>query len=74
MIEIYGKPGCPQCDMAKQFCEMKKLDYKYLSMGIDYTREELLESFPGARMVPQIKINNTAIGGFTELKKYIVNE
>ena len=23
MIEIYGKPQCPYCDMAKNLCEQK---------------------------------------------------
>lgn len=71
MIEIYGKPMCPFCDKAKAFCEMNKLKYKYFSLGTDYTKEELLEQFPGARTVPQIVVNGTKIGGFENLAKYI---
>jgi glutaredoxin len=34
-------------------------------------KEQLLESVPIARSVPQIFIDNQLIGGFTELQKYL---
>jgi glutaredoxin len=71
MIEIYGKPQCPYCEMAKQLCEKMQLNFVYKSMGTDFTREELLETFPAARTVPQIIVNGTKIGGYNELTKYI---
>jgi glutaredoxin len=71
MIEIFGKPQCPFCDKAKAFCEMRQLEYSYKSLGTDYTKEELLESFPGARTVPQIRINGENIGGFDKLASYV---
>ena len=70
MIEIYGKDACPFCVQAKQLCEMKGVDYIYKNLGQDFTREQVLEEFPGARTFPQIRVNGTAIGGFTELQKY----
>jgi len=71
MIEIYGKPMCPFCDKAKQFCETRGFEYTYKSLGADYTKEELLETFPGARTVPQIIINGEKIGGFDKLATYV---
>lgn len=71
MIEIYGKPACPFCDKAKMLCESRGLAYTYKSLGDDYTKEELLEMFPGARTVPQIKVNGTAIGGYDKLGPYL---
>ena len=71
MILIYGKPQCPFCDRAKQFCEQRGFEYTYKSLGTDYEREELLETFPGARSVPQIVINGQKIGGYNELTKYV---
>lgn len=71
MILIYGKPQCPYCEKAKNLCEIRGLDYEYRSLGTDYTREELLETFPMARSVPQIVVNGTKIGGYTELVNYI---
>jgi glutaredoxin len=71
MIEIFGKPMCPFCEQAKQLCETRGLEYTYKSLGTDYTKEELLENFPGARTVPQIRINGMAIGGFDQLGPYL---
>jgi len=71
MITIYGKPACPFCDKAKAFCEMNGFVYEYKSLGTDYTKEELLETFPGARTVPQIIVGGNKIGGFDNLAKYV---
>jgi glutaredoxin 3 len=67
MIEIYGKPACPFCDKAKALCETKGLEYTYKSLGTDYSRDELLEMFPGCRTVPQIKVDGESIGGYDQL-------
>ena len=71
MIEIYGKPACPFCDMAKALCETRKLPFKYFQLDTDFTREEVLEMFPGARTFPQIKVNGTSIGGKDQLVTYL---
>jgi len=69
MIEIWGKEQCPYCDMAKALCEQQKMDYEYKLLGFDFTREELMETFPGARTFPQIIVDGQKIGGYTELKE-----
>ena len=71
MIEIWGKPNCPHCEQAKRFCENNLLDYTYKLLNVDFTREEVLEMFPGARTFPQIKVGDTKIGGFDKLPSYI---
>ena len=71
MILIYGKPMCPFCDRAKALCEQRGFDYEYKTLGTDYTKEELLENFPGARTVPQIVVNGLKVGGFEGFTKYI---
>ncbi len=71
MIEIYGKPACPHCDQAKRLCEQRELKYKYFQLDTDFTREEVLEMFPGARTFPQIKVNGTSIGGKDQLGTYL---
>jgi glutaredoxin len=71
MILIYGKEGCSFCERAKILCESQGFAYEYLTMGEDYTRELLFETFPGAKTVPQIVVNGTKIGGYNELIKYI---
>ena len=70
-IEIYGKTQCPYCDMAKALCEQKGIDYTYKMFGEDFSREELMETFPGARTFPQIIVDGDKIGGYTELKEHL---
>ena len=43
MIEIYGKDNCAYCNMAKQLCESKGLDFVYRSLDVDYKQEEFFE-------------------------------
>lgn len=70
-IEIYGKPQCPFCDRAKTLCETRQLQYTYYQLGTDFTREEVLEMFPGARTFPQIKVNGKSIGGYDGFPQYL---
>lgn len=71
MIIIYGKPQCPFCEKAKNLCDQRGFKYEYKSLGTDYTKEELLENFPGARTVPQITINGEKIGGYDQFTAYL---
>ena len=74
MIEIYGKDNCVFCMRAKSLCEHKNLEYVYKNVGTDISRDQLLEMFPNARTVPQIKVDGKPIGGFTELERLIENQ
>ena len=71
MIEIWGKPACPYCVKAKVLCEQLQITYEYTQLGVDFDRELIMETFPGARTFPQIKINGKAIGGYDQLATYI---
>ena len=71
MIEIYAKVNCGYCESAKAFCNTRKLKYNYYQLDKDFTREEVLEMFPGAKTFPQIKINGHNIGGYDKLGNYL---
>jgi len=71
MIQIYGKPACPSCVKAKALCESRGYKFEYLTLGADFTREELFEEFPEARTFPQIKVGTNPVGGYEGLVKYI---
>ena len=71
MILIYGKDGCSYCQKAKALCEARGYVYEYLTLDTDFTREQLLETFPGARTVPQIVVNGLKVGGYDDFIKYI---
>jgi len=71
MIIIYGKTQCGYCDAAKNLCETRGYDYEYKQLDKDFTREVIMEEFPGARTFPQIIVSGNKIGGYDELLKYI---
>ena len=66
---VWSKYDCPNCDKAKSLLKLRRIEYEERKIGDGWTKEELLESVPTARTVPQIIIDGNVIGGFTELKK-----
>jgi glutaredoxin 3 len=71
---VWSKYNCPFCDQAKALLKQKGITYEEKKIGDGYTKEDLLESVPNARTVPQIFLNDNLIGGFTELKKFFEQE
>jgi len=65
---VYSKPLCPYCDMAKALLKQKSIVFEEKIVGVDVTREQLLEAVPNAKTVPQIFLNGELIGGYEQLK------
>ncbi|MXO65969.1 glutaredoxin 3 [Altericroceibacterium endophyticum] len=67
-VEIYTKMTCGYCFQAKRLLDSKGVDYtEYdITMG-GADRDRMMERKPDARTVPQIFINDTAIGGADDL-------
>jgi len=57
--------------MAKNLLSSKGIDFEERKIGDGWTKEELLESVPTARSVPQIFVNDEYIGGYKELANYL---
>ena len=70
---VWSKYNCPFCDQAKALLKQKGIAFEEKKIGDGFTREDLLESVPNARTVPQIFLDEELIGGFTELKKRLEN-
>jgi len=71
MIEIWGRDGCSYCEAARELCERSHLKYRYYKLNENFTREELIERFPQAKTYPQIMVQNSYVGGYTEFAKYL---
>ena len=67
MIRIYGKPDCPYCVRSKSFLEARGIKYQYFQIGEEIEMSDFVKMFPNARSVPQIIVDDTKIGGYTEL-------
>ena len=66
---VWSKYGCTFCDQAKGLLELKGIEYEERKIGDGWTKEDLLESVPTARTLPQIFLGEEFVGGYTELKK-----
>ena len=67
---VWSKVTCPYCDMAKTLLKNKGIVFEERMIGMGWTREQLLESIPQARTVPQIILNGEHIGGYEQLKAH----
>jgi glutaredoxin 3 len=56
--------------MAKTLLKNKGIEFEERMIGMNWTREQLLESIPQARTVPQIILNGEYIGGYDQLKAH----
>lgn len=71
MIEIYSKEMCGQCETAKILLKNNGMPFTEYKLDHEFTREELIESFPTARTFPVVLINGNYIGGLENLKEWI---
>jgi glutaredoxin len=60
--------------MAKNLAEQRGCVVEYKVFGKDYEKEEMFETFPGARTFPQIIFNGEKIGGYTALVSMLTDE
>ena len=67
-VEIYTKWGCPYCVAAKALLKGKGVEFaEYdITMG-GPRRDEMQTRVPGARTVPQILIDDVAVGGSDDI-------
>lgn len=70
-VTVYTKDYCSYCESAKRLLNKLNIAFETKKVGVDVTREQLLEVAPNARTVPQIVIGGKVIGGFDELQEYI---
>ena len=68
---VWSKYDCQHCDQAKALLDQQGIEFEERRIGDGWTKEQLLESVPSARSVPQIFVNDQLIGGFAELQKYL---
>ncbi|MDA9591674.1 glutaredoxin 3 [Pelagibacteraceae bacterium] len=67
-IIVYTSDNCAFCVQAKKLLQSKGLDFDALNIQRDENlRSEMLEKSNGMRTVPQIFINDTHVGGYSEL-------
>ena len=66
---VWSKDSCPYCDRAKALLKQKGIEIEERKIGSGWTKEQLLESVPTARTVPQIFLDGKHVGGYDDLVK-----
>ena len=66
-IKIYTKAYCSYCYAAKNLLTKRGITFEEVALAGDFTLEQEMRKLTGGTTVPQILINNTPIGGYTEL-------
>jgi glutaredoxin len=68
MFSIYTRDGCSFCEKAKKLLNQNNLQYTEYSIGKNILREEVLEKFPGVKMLPiVVGVDGTLLGGYEDL-------
>jgi len=66
-ITIYTKAYCSYCYAAKNLLTKRGFAYEEIAISGDFMLEQEMRNLTGGTTVPQILINGTAIGGYTDL-------
>lgn len=68
-VTLYIKPSCMFCVRAKGFLKDMNVKYNEVDISNDKTKHQDLISQTGSKTVPYIFINDTYIGGCTDMLK-----
>jgi len=67
---VWSKINCPYCVSAVALLKQKGYDIEERKVGVEFTKEQLLEAVPTARTVPQIFLDGEYVGGYDNLVKH----
>jgi len=68
-IQIYTTRWCGYCNRAKALLEQKGLAYEEIALDDDPAFRQRIRDLTGGWTVPQILIDESSIGGYTELRR-----
>jgi len=66
-IKIYTKAYCSYCFAAKNLLSKRGLDFDEIELSGNSKLEQEMRKITGGTTVPQILIDGTPIGGYTDL-------
>ncbi len=70
-VTMLTSPTCGYCHAAKNLLQQQGITYEEVDLIKDGEQAQHLLIQSGQRTIPQIFVNETPIGGFTELSKLI---
>ena len=80
LIVIFGRPGCPFCVRAKELADnlanqRNDFSYRYIDIHEEGITKADMEKTIGkpVETVPQIFVDQTHVGGYTEFNQYVID-
>ena len=67
-VKIYRTSYCPYCDMAERLFSEMGVDFEEIDVTHDDEVRKELQERTGMRTVPQIFIDDEAVGGFDDVR------
>jgi glutaredoxin len=83
VITVYSKPNCQFCEQAKTLLNTTQHEYEIVNLDVGQThkygekyisRDDLLTLIPNARTMPQIMQDGELIGGYTDLRDWLISK
>ena len=75
MFEIYGTTNCTYCDMAKKLLAVHEKEYAFIDVAEDEDiTAAFFKKFPNVSKVPQIMDGEKYVGGYEELREWLINQ
>lgn len=67
-VVIYSTRWCPYCTLAKRYLDAKGVAWREVDLTADPVALAALKATTSHRTVPLIFVNDTFVGGFTDLR------
>ncbi len=67
-VRMYTTTVCPYCIQAKSLLKKKGVEFEEINVSGDQDTRDWLVKVTGRRTVPQIFINDEAIGGYDDMR------
>lgn len=66
-VTLYGTRFCPYCMRARSLLKQKNVAYEDIDVGSDANLQRKMQELSGGSSVPQIFINDEAVGGYDDI-------
>lgn len=73
-ILLITREGCKFCTRAKTVLREGDFVYTEHEIGEDITRDEVLQKYPAAKLLPIFVLNDTYMGSYDELYDWVTTE
>jgi glutaredoxin 3 len=73
-VEVWSKPDCIFCTKSKSILNNFNIQFEEKMLGVDFSREYVMEKFPTARSFPIVVVDGFYIGGYNQLEMKLNEE